>query len=447
VYEEIEENPFVEVADTPISTFSIDADGASYANVRRFLLDEARFPLKDAIRTEEMINYFELDYPSDDPTHPLTLHGEVSSCPWKPENKLIRIGMKGKSIPTNQLPPSNFVFLIDVSGSMSGKDKLGLLKDGFVLFVEQLDAEDRVAIVTYAGQSEIALESTPGDDKKTINKAIRKLGSGGGTAGEAGITAAYEIALANFIPGGNNRIILGTDGDFNVGISDKEELIELIEEKRESDVFLTVLGVGRGNLNDATLEQIANHGNGTYEYLDKLEQLKKVFLYEFSKFYPIAKDVKVQVEFNPANVSSYRLIGYENRLLQTEDFEDDAKDAGEIGANQNITAFYEIVPVPHPGFKDVPTFTIDVRYKEPDSDVSQPMEVQIFDQGTDFAQASDHQQFLSSVAAFSMVLRDSPYKGSSSYSSVLDWLNQVYLPDPHGFQAEFREMVETAQGF
>jgi Ca-activated chloride channel family protein len=275
---------------------------------------------------------------------------------------LIRIGIKGKPLPKANRPGSNFVFLIDVSGSMSSGDKLELLKSGFNLFVDEIGTDDRVAIVTYAGRAGIVLESTPGNQKQKIKDAINSLGSGGSTAGVEGIITAYKIAQESFITGGNNRIILGTDGDFNVGISDREELVKLIEEKRESGIYLTVLGVGRGNLNDAALEQIANNGNGTYEYIDNLEQLKKVFIYEFDKFYAVAKDVKVQVKFNSSNVEAYRLMGYENRVLNEEDFEDDGKDAGEIGANQNITALYEIVPKNNPQYRFVPTFTIDFRY-------------------------------------------------------------------------------------
>ena len=330
-YTVVEENSFVDVSEAPVSTFSIDADGASYANIRRFILKENQLPPKGAVRTEELVNYFDMDYPYQPSQHPISLNGEISSCPWAEGHKLIRIGLKGKPIPEDQLPASNFVFLIDVSGSMSSADKLELLKAGFNLFVDRMENDDRVAIVTYAGDAGLVLESTSGKDKQKIKAAINSLGSGGSTAGAEGIITAYKIAGENFIPKGNNRILLGTDGDFNVGISDRDELIKLIEEKRDNGIYLTVLGVGRGNLNDAALEQIADHGNGHYEYVDDLEQLRKVFIYEFSKFYTVAKDVKVQIEFNPELVQSYRLIGYENRILNEEDFEDDGKDAGEIG--------------------------------------------------------------------------------------------------------------------
>ncbi|MGK7394301.1 MAG: vWA domain-containing protein [Candidatus Cyclobacteriaceae bacterium M3_2C_046] len=444
-YNEYVENPFINVNENPVSTFSVDADGASYANVRRFIFNENTKPPKGAVRTEELINYFDLDYPYTNTTHPIALNGEVSSCPWQAGHKLIRIGIQGKNIAKAQLPPSNFVFLIDVSGSMSSDDKLDLLKQGFKLFVDELGANDKVAIVTYAGNAGVVLPATSGNDKSKIKSAIDKLGAGGSTAGAQGIKTAYEIASANFIKDGNNRVIIGTDGDFNVGISSQEELVSLIEEKRDSGIFLTVLGVGRGNLNDGALEQIANNGNGTYEYIDNLEQLKKVFIYDFDKFYTVAKDVKVQVKFNPVNVASYRLIGYENRVLEEEDFEDDEKDAGEIGAGQNITALYEIIPKSNPNFRAIPTFTIDFRYKNPDEDISKPFSLEIFDQGKAFPESSDYMKFTASVAAFGMVLIDSDYKGSCSLDKVLDWSKDVALADPHNFKSEFKSIVNASK--
>ncbi|WP_435137188.1 vWA domain-containing protein [Formosa sp. A9] len=444
-YNEVGENPFVQVLEQPISTFSVDADGASYANVRRFIQQDNQLPPSGAVRTEELINYFNLDYEYTDPTHPISLNGEVSQCPWNTSNKLIRIGMKGKPIPQNELPPSNFVFLIDVSGSMGGEDRLELLKNGFKYFVDELTSADKVAIVTYAGSAGVVLESTSGDNKTEIKKAIDALGSGGSTAGAEGIITAYEIAQQNFVEGGNNRIVIGTDGDFNVGPSSQEELITLIEEKRDFGIFLTVLGVGRGNLNDAALEQIANNGNGTYEYIDNLEQLRKVFIYDYSKFYTVAKDVKVQVEFNSANVEAYRLIGYENRLLNQEDFEDDTEDAGEIGSNQNITALYEIVPKENPNYKIAPTFTINFRYKLPDSDSSIPLDLEIYDKGNSFSEASDFMKFTAGVASFSMLITDSEYKGDSSYLNVLNWIDNLNLSDEHNFKSEFKEIVKMTQ--
>lgn len=444
IYTEIEENPFVNVTDQPVSTFSVDADGASYANVRRFIMQEDQIPPRGAIRTEELINYFDLDYDFGDSTHPIALNGEVSTCPWNTANKLIRIGLKGRPIPEAELPSSNFVFLIDVSGSMASEDKLDLLKNGFKYFTDRLSDQDRVAIVTYAGSAGVVLESTAGNEKQKIKEAIDRLGAGGSTAGAEGIVTAYEIAQQNFISGGNNRIVIGTDGDFNVGISNQEDLVALIEEKRELGIYLTVLGVGRGNLNDAALEQIADNGNGTYEYIDNLEQLKKVFVYEYNKFFTVAKDVKVQVEFNPENVEAYRLIGYENRVLNEEDFEDDQKDAGEIGADQNVTALYEIIPTDNVTFRSVPTFTIDFRYKEPNAELSIPITLEIFDTGTPFAEASDFMKFTSSLAAFSMLLTNSEYQGTSNYEDILQWLNATSLSDPYGFKAELKQLIGKA---
>jgi len=444
-YNETVENPFIQVSDQNISTFSVDADGASYANIRRYLQNDNRIPPNGAIRTEEMINYFNLDYTYSDPTHPINLNGEVSQCPWNADNKLVRIGIKGKNIEKSELASSNFVFLIDVSGSMGSEDKLDLLKNGFNYMVDEMNTNDRVAIVTYAGSAGVVLESTSGDQKSTIKDAINALGSGGSTAGAEGIITAYQIAEEYFIEGGNNRIIIDTDGDFNVGPSSQEELIDLIEEKREIGVFLTVLGVGRGNLNEGTLEQIANKGNGTFEYIDNLNQLKKVFVYDYSKFYTIAKDVKVQVDFNPQNVEAYRLIGYENRILEEQDFEDDTKDAGEIGVNQNITALYEIVPVNNANYSFDPLFKIDFRYKNPDDESSTALELQIFDQGNSFEDASDFMKFTSAIASFSMLLTDSQYKGTSSYTRVIEWIDATNLNDVHNFKSEFKDLVETAK--
>jgi len=293
---------------------------------------------------------------------------------------------------------------------------------------------------------QIGRKLTSGDQKQTIKDAINSLGSGGSTAGAEGIITAYEIAQENFIDGGNNRIIIGTDGDFNVGPSSTEDLITLIEEKRDFGIFLTVLGVGRGNLNDAALEQIANNGNGTYEYIDTIDQLRKVFIYDFSKFFTVAKDVKVQVQFNPENILAYRLIGYENRVLDNEDFEDDEEDAGEIGANQNITAIYEIVPQSNQNLSEK-ALTIDFRYKNPSEDLSIPVSLDIFDEGNSFSQASDFMQFTASVASFSMLLRDSQYKGTSSYNQVINWLDNTSLADPYNFKAQFRDLVQQASSF
>ncbi|WP_116107485.1 vWA domain-containing protein [Lewinella sp. IMCC34191] len=444
-YGELVENDFVATAEEPVSTFSIDADGGSYANVRRFLQSDRALPPPGAVRIEEMVNYFDLDYPAPTSDIPIALNGEVADCPWNPDNRLVRIGIQGRDL--GDAPPANYVFLVDVSGSMSSPDKIGLLKQGLYRFVDQMSDRDFLSIVTYAGWSGVTLPSTAGSDKVRIRRAIDKLSTGGSTNGAGGILAAYEEASRNFIEGGNNRIFLGTDGDFNVGITDHDELIELIEKKRESGVFFTALGVGRGNYNEHMLEQIANHGNGTYEYLDKSEELEKVFLHETGKFFTVAQDVKVQVAFNPDVVQSYRLIGYENRLLNQEDFEDDTKDAGEIGAGQNITALYEIVPAHKQDVQKAQAFTIDFRYKAPGATESVPLSLSVTDEGASFATASDQFRFVASVAAFGQLLRQSQYTRSLTYTAVQHWLNSANLPDPHGYKEELSDLIRLADPY
>lgn len=440
-YVAIIENQFIDVEDEAVSTFSIDADGASYSNSRRFLQQESQLPPADAIRTEEFINYFNLDYEFDETSHPIDLNGEIATCPWNPDHQLIRIGIKGEPLPAGDLPASNFVFLIDVSGSMGGPDRLDLLKSGFSRVVDEMSDDDRVAIVTYAGSSGVVLQSTPASDRATIKDAINQLGSGGSTAGAEGILTAYDIARANFIEGGNNRIIVGTDGDFNVGPSSQDELVELIEENRDFGVFLTVIGVGRGNLRESQLEQIANNGNGTFEYADNDHQIYKIFVAEYSRFFSVAKDVKVQVEFNPENVVAYRLIGYENRILNNEDFEDDTEDAGEIGANQSITALYEIVPTGNVDSRFLPSMTVDFRYKQPDSDVSTQIALEIFDENTTFEESSDFMQFTAAVASFALLLRDSEFKGQTDHDQILEWLEMGNIADPFGYKTELEDLV------
>lgn len=443
-YNEIIENPFILVSEEPTSTFSIDADGGSYANSRR-MIQNGDLPIADAIRTEEFINYFPLDYEESQSGHPISLNGEITTCPWSQEHKLIRIGMKGNHIDYADLPSSNIVFLIDVSGSMSSSNKLELLKKSFKKYVDIMRPEDRVSIVTYAGQAGVLLTPTLGTNKATIKNKIDALGAGGSTAGAQGIITAYELAEENFIEGGNNRIIIGTDGDFNVGISDQEELIKLIEEKRESGVFLTTIGVGTGNLNEGMLEQLANNGNGNFEYIDSEEQGEKVFVHEFGKFYTVAKDVKVQVEFNPLLVKAYRLIGYENRLLENEEFEDDTKDAGEIGVDQNITALYEIIPNNEIDPLLNPAFHIDFRYKFPDEDVSQELQLFITDEGKPFEYASESMRFVAATASFGLLLRDSEYKGDTDYQKIISWVNSAKSYDPHNYREKFLELIKQAQ--
>ena len=439
---ELRENEFQPTTQQPISTFSTDADGASYAHARRQITQYGGVDPR-SVRVEEFINYFDLDYPVADARAAISLNGEVSTCPWARGHQLVRIGIQGRNLRPEERAPANFVFLIDVSGSMAAPDKLPLLKEGFKLFVDEMGERDRVAIVTYAGRAGLALPSTSGRAKTRIKAAIDGLGSGGSTAGAAGILTAYEIAEATFLAGGNNRIIIGTDGDFNVGPASHEEIINLIEQKRESNIFLTVLGFG-DHYNDYMLEQLANKGNGTAEYIDNASQLRKVFLYDYDKFQTVAKDVKVQVKFNPNIVASYRLIGYENRMLATEDFMDDSKDAGEIGAGQNVTALYEIIPS---NVTDVPgeAFTIDFRYKEPDAIVSQPLQLKVYDRGTRFEDSSPQHQFVAGVASFALQLRQSEYSGSATLADARDWAMGAGVRDDHGLKQELWDLMRLAQ--
>lgn len=438
-----EENPFILTAETAISTFSIDADGGSYSNIRRYL-EDGRLPPKEVIRTEEIINFFQYEYSDPQNGVPIALNGEMAACPWTSTNQLLRIGIKGKTIKREDMPPANFVFLIDVSGSMRHANKLDLLKEGFLLYTDYMRPQDRIAIVTYSGEAGVLLNSTVGSDKPTIKAAIEQLVAGGSTNGAGGIVKAYEIAEANFISGGNNRVILGTDGDFNVGISSEDGLIELIEEKRASNVFLSVLGVGAGNYQDGKMEQLANHGNGNYEYIDDLEQAQKVFIDEFGKFYTVAKDVKVQINFDPNDVYQYRLIGYENRLLEDQDFEDDTKDAGEIGAGQSINALYELTLLPTFSTVD-PPIHIDFRYKYPGSDVSQGLSLNVYHHNTSFGGASENFRFTAAAAGFGLMLRDSQYKGALTWDEVLAWAGSAQDFDPNGYRAELLTWIQTAK--
>jgi len=446
-YAEIEENPFVFSAEESTSTFSIDADGAAYANVRRYIEDHSQLPPADAIRTEEMINYFEYNYPepSSYSPHPLEIVTEVGACPWTTTHKLIKIGIKGKNIETADLPAANIVFLIDVSGSMGVANKLPLLKEGFKLLVEEMRPQDQIAIVTYAGHAGVVLPSTSGEEKSKIIEAIEQLGAGGSTAGSEGIITAYQIAEENFVTGGNNRVILASDGDFNVGITNHDDLIKLIEEKRDLGVFLTTLGVGAGNLNDANMEQLANNGNGTYEYIDDINQAKKVFVQEFGKLYTVAKDVKIQIDFDPILVKRYRLIGYENRVLENQGFEDDEKDAGELGSNQTITAFYEIELMPRTSYLGEIPLTVRFRYKQPESDDSELIIVNAVDEEKKWAATSNDYRFAASVVSFSLLLRDSDYKGATSFDQILEWAGSATSYDPNGYRAEFLELVNKAK--
>jgi len=438
-YTDYGENPFILTSEEPVSTFSIDADGASYANARRFL-NQGQMPPKEAVRIEEFINYFTFDYAEPQGSENVSVETEISTCPWNTEHHLLRIGIKGKTLNESSLPASNYVLLIDVSGSMDSSDKLGILKAGFKAMVDEMRPTDRIAIVTYAGKVEVLLNSTLCNNKSDIKKAIDKLKANGSTAGGAGIQKAYEIAENNFITNGNNRIILGTDGDFNVGISSTEELVNFIEEKRESGVYLTVLGVGTGNLNESMMEKLANHGNGNYEYIDCADEIQKVFINERLKFYTIAKDCKNQVTFNPEMVHSYRLIGYENRMLNQEDFEDDNVDAGELGSSQTVTAIYEVILTD--AAVELPFGTFDFRYKMPNSETSRLISTEIGYSNQVIENASENQRFAAAITAFGLILKQSEYKGSASKQMVRDLATNAKTFNPHGYRTQFLNLVE-----
>jgi len=471
-YDRIVENEFLPAASRPLSTFSIDVDTASYANVRRFL-NEGRWPPPGAVRIEEMVNYFRYDYAPPDDGAPFSVHMEVAQCPWQGEHRLLRIGLKGQEIEREERGPSNLVFLLDVSGSMRDRNKLPLLKQAMRLLVEQLTEDDRVAIVTYASDAGLKLESTCASNRRKIVNAIDALKAGGSTHGSAGIQLAYEQAGQHFVEGGTNRVILATDGDLNVGITDDDELVKLIRKKARSGVFLTVLGFGTGNLKDSKLEKLADHGNGLYAYVDNLREARKVLIEQIAgSLVTIAKDVKIQIEFNPAEVESYRLIGYENRLLAARDFDNDKKDAGEIGAGHTVTALYEIVPGRRPGGggagDDGPVLkyqrpapepvgeltgaaasgellTVRLRYKEPGGKRSKLLEFVAGDSDQRFGQASPDFQFAAAVASFGMVLRGSRYAGDVTLAAVEEFAVSGLGNDPGGYRAEFVDLVRRAR--
>lgn len=441
-YEDYGENPFVNTADQPVSTFSVDADGGSYANMRRFLYLGQAVP-EASVRIEEYINYFTFDYPEPEDGENVSLNSELSACPWNEAHCLLRVGMKGRTIPDDELPDANYVFLIDVSGSMDSPNKLGILKTGFRAMAEHLRDRDRIAIVTYASHAGVLLPSTYGDRKDEIMKAIDKLGAGGSTAGAAGISTAYEIAMENYLEDGNNRVILGTDGDFNVGPSSTDALVELIEEKRESGIYLTVLGVGGGNLNDRMMEQIANKGNGNYEYIDNARQIEKVFVKEKAKFYTVAKDAKIRITFNEARVDSYRLIGYENRALNQEDFEQDTVDAGEIGSSQTITVLYELIMSDNEGRKPFAQF--DFRYKKPGEPASRLLTHSIRMVKADIGSASKDMRFAAAVSGFGLIMKGSAYKGNADKQMVLTLGESALGYDVNGYKNEFVDLVRNWQ--
>jgi Ca-activated chloride channel family protein len=465
-YEAFKENRFLSAIQHPLSTFSLDVDGASYSNIRR-MINQGQMPSKDVVRVEEIVNYFNYDYPQPSDGYPVRIVTETAVCPWNKKHNMVRIGVNAKEIPSETLPVSNFVFLLDVSGSMFSANKLPLVKASMKLLVNNLRPKDRVAIVTYAGAAGEVLPSTSASDKQKIMEALDNLQAGGSTAGGAGIQLAYKIAEKNLVKGGNNRVILCTDGDFNVGVSSPTELESLIESKRKSGVFLTVLGYGMGNYKDNKLQTLAQKGNGNHAYIDNLQEANKVLVNEFGgTMYAVAKDVKLQVEFNPNFLNAYRLIGYESRLLNDEDFNDDTKDAGELGAGHTVTALYEIVPVgvnvpvgsvdklkyqqtkndvSLPKFADSKELlTVKLRYKEPDKDVSRKLEVPVLANRMNLNASQDF-NFAMAAAMFGQLLRDSDFTGNAKYSDVINLARKGLGNDPNGYRHEFIRLVEAVE--
>jgi Ca-activated chloride channel family protein len=465
LYASVPENLFRSVADEPLSTFSIDVDTASYANVRRFLND-GRLPPPDAVRVEEMINYFRFDYPKPKGDMPFSITTELTESPWDSKRRLVLIGLQGREVAQADMLPRNLVFLIDVSGSMMTDDKLPLVRNAMRMLVDTLDSRDRVALVVYAGNSGLVLPSTPGDQKTTIHDAIARLEAGGSTNGGAGIRLAYQVARGQFMKEGVNRVVLATDGDFNVGVTNQQELVRLIEQERESGIFLSVLGVGTGNLKDSTMEMLADKGNGNYNYLDSLQEARKVLVREAgATLVTIAKDVKLQIEFNPQTVAAYRLIGYENRLLNKEDFNDDRKDAGEIGSGHSVTALYEIVPAgeepPGPSVDRLkyqqtlpapsrPTssgayaselMTVKLRYKAPDGVKSRLVSTVVYNRPRSM---SANVGFASAVAEFGLMLRGSQYQAGTSFEGLVARARKFRGSDAEGYRAEFIKLAEVA---
>ncbi|MEX0866984.1 MAG: VWA domain-containing protein [Pirellulales bacterium] len=466
-YDRIVENPFYRVLEEPLSTFSIDVDTASYSKVRMFLNEANQLPPADAVRIEELINYFTYDYEPPADEHPFAAHVEVAQCPWRNQHQLVRIGIKGKEIDLDERPSSNLVFLLDVSGSMNQPNKLPLLKSGMKMLVDQLGENDSVAIVVYASASGLVLDSTSCDNKQEILDALSRLHAGGSTNGGDGIRLAYQVALDNFIPGGINRVLLCTDGDFNVGTTSSGDLVRLAEENANSNIFLSVLAFGMGNHNDSMLEQISNKGNGNYAFIDTEKEAKKVLVEQMSgTLLTIAKDVKIQVEFNPAAVQAYRLIGYENRILEHQDFSDDTKDAGEIGAGHTVTALYEVIPVGVESDEVLPQvdplkyqqpqaldpeavgdelLTLKLRYKQPDGAESTLMTIPVANSDQSIGAASPDFKQAAAVAMFGMLLRDSQQKGNSTYDAVLEIAGDAGRDSGDSYREEFLEMVERAK--
>lgn len=434
-FDKIVENDFIDTETQPSSTFSVDADGAAYAYMRR-CINQGRFPSANAVRIEEYLNYFTFNYSDPQDGKGVGLNAEAGPCPWNPEHKLLRLGIKGKTLEKD--PVANFVFLIDISGSMSSSDKLPLLKRGLITMLDYMNQNDRVAIVTYASGEKLELKSTPVSEKDKIVKVIKNLAAYGSTSGASAMKMAYEEALKNFIQDGNNRVIMGTDGDFNVGITSTDAICEFVQDYASKGIYITVCGFGSGNLNDSMMEKVSNSGNGTYEYIDSETELTKVFVNERSRFVTVANDCKTQVTFNKDVVKQYRLIGYENRMLQNEDFENDKVDAAEIGAGQTITALYELVMADGEG--SIGTF--DFRYKDAIGGESIPLSMEL-PAASD--KTSENLQFASALAAWGLWLRDSQYKGTADAQMVLDLANQSIGEDQYGLRKEFVELVKKSQ--
>jgi Ca-activated chloride channel homolog len=460
-YDRIYENPFLNSMTNPLSTFSIDVDTASYSNTRRYI-ESNQLPPADAVRIEELVNYFPYGYAAPKDNQPFAVHTDVSVCPWEPKHKLLRIGIKGKPVSAENLPANNLVFLLDVSGSMSDANKLPLLKRSLKLLVDRMRPQDHTSIVVYAGAAGVVLPPTSGERKDDIIAALDKLESGGSTAGGAGLALAYQMAQKHFKANGNNRIILATDGDFNVGPSSDSELTRMVEDKRKAGVFLTVLGFGMGNYKDNKMEKLADKGNGNYAYIDNLMEARKVLVTEMGgTLFTLAKDVKLQLEFNPSRVASYRLIGYENRMLRTEDFDDDTKDAGELGAGTTVTALYEVVPgdgrkqatalkyqtpqtKPQSADSDE-LLTVKLRYKAPKEDKSQLISRVVADKAQPWESVSQDFRFAAAVANFGMQLRDSEYKGQWKMEDVITQARSAQGKDQESYRQNFVEMARKAQ--
>lgn len=462
-YNPINENGFQIASQTPVTTFSVDVDRAAYSNTRRFL-NSGQMPPADAVRIEEMINYFDYDYAEPSGAHPLAVYTEMTESPWNPGLKLLHIGLQAKTLPTKSLPASNLVFLIDVSGSMSDQNKLPLLKQAFKLLVDQLRPQDKISVVVYAGAAGEILPPTSGSEKMKIKEALDALEAGGSTAGGAGIELAYKLAKNNFIKDGNNRVILATDGDFNVGISSEGDLQRLIEKKRNEGIFLSIMGFGMGNYKDSHIETLADKGNGNYAYIDNIQEARKEFVSEFGgTLFTVAKDVKIQIEFNPRHVQAYRLIGYENRALKNEEFHDDKKDAGEMGSGHTVTALYEIVPAgasssylsktdalkyQKPDLSDVgktdELLTLKIRYKKPDSNKSILFDYPVKNVSKPIAACSENLRFASAVAEFGLLLRDSEFKGKANYQNIVTRTKTALGKDEEGYRSEFVQLVKTA---